>query len=104
MGSGERKDPWYIYSTWLASALVTSLKCSVCIRFEDKLRGIRNFNPAFIVGSTNLHADTDMHVHTMLLYKKSLSSSIVDYSPIAKALSTLDAIIQGTVSKASQSL
>ena len=36
--------------------------------------------------------------------KKSLSSSIVDYSPIAKALSTLDAIIQATVSKASQSL
>ena len=97
---------------WLASTLdrtihvyvVTSLKCSVCIRFEDKLRGIRNFNPAFIVGSTNLHADMDMHAHTMLLYKKSLSSSIVDYSPIAKALSTLDAIIQGTVSKASQSL
>ena len=36
--------------------------------------------------------------------KKSLSSSIVDYSPIAKALSTLDANTQATVSKASQSL
>ena len=75
---------------------LASLKCSVCIRFE---RGRRDFNPAFIAGSTNLrassfkdHAATDMHVHAKLLYKKkSLSSSIVDYSPIDKALSTLDA-------------
>ena len=74
----------------------------MCIRFEEKLRGIRNFNPAFIVGTTNLHADTKMHAHTMLLYKKSLLSSIVDYSPIAKAL--LDANTQATVSIASQSL
>ena len=95
---------WLAFNTSaLDRTVVTSLKCSVCIRVEEKLRG-RNFNPAFIVDSTNLHADTDMHAHTMLLYKKSLSSSIVDYSPIAKALSTLDANTQATVSKASQSL
>ena len=58
------------------------------------------------MGSTNLrtssfkdHAATDMHTHAMLLYNKSLSSSIVDYSPIAKALSTLDANTQATVSR-----
>ena len=35
----------------------------------------------------------------MLLYKKSLSNSIVDYSPIAKALCTLDASTQAAVSR-----
>ena len=67
---------WLAFNNALDHTIVTSLKCSVCIQFEEKLRG-RNFNPVFIVGSTNLrassfkdHADTDMHVHAMLLYKK----------------------------------
>ena len=69
---------WLTYDTSKSDrTIVTSLKCSVCIRFEQKLRGQRNFNAAFIVGSTNLisssfkdHAATDMHAHAMLLYKK----------------------------------
>ena len=47
-------------STWLTydtsktdCTVVTSLKCSVCIQFEQKLRRQRNFNAAFIVGLTN---------------------------------------------------
>jgi len=40
-------------STWLQydkadREYVTSLKCSMCIRFQDKLRGARNYNPAYI--------------------------------------------------------
>ena len=42
------------------------------------------------------HIATDMHV---LLHKKSLSNSIGDYSPVAKALSTLDAGTQAAVSR-----
>ena len=76
---------------------VALLKCTVCGRFEEKLRGCRNYNPAFVVGTTNLrvsavkdHADTDMHKRSMLLLSKSRSKNAVEYAPIAKALSTLD--------------
>ena len=76
---------------------VALLKCTVCGRFEEKLRGCRNYNPAFVVGTTNLrvsavkdHADTDMHKRSMLLLSKSRSKNAVEYVPIAKALSTLD--------------
>ena len=60
-------------ATWLKydkedREYVATLKCSVCIEFQDKLRGMRNYNPAFIGGSMNLrtsnfkdHAATDMH-------------------------------------------
>ena len=39
-----------------------------------------------------------MHGHAVLLYLKSLSGCIVNYSPIAKALSTHDANKQAAVS------
>ena len=60
-------------ATWLKydkadREYVATLKCSVCIKFQDKLRGVRNYNPAFIGRSTNLrtsnfkdHAATDIH-------------------------------------------
>ena len=60
-------------TTWLKydkvdRGYVATLKCSVCFRFNDKLRSARNYNPAFIVDSTNLHASafkehaaSDMH-------------------------------------------
>ena len=73
-----------------------SVKCSVCIKFQDKLRGMRNFKPGFIDGSRNLrtssfkdHAASDMHARVMLFWKKESSSSIVDYAPIAKAFHKL---------------
>ena len=76
---------------------VASLKCTVCIRFEDKINSCRNFNPAFIEGSQNLrassykdHAATDMHKRAMVLFHKSRSTDVSDYAPIARALSTLD--------------
>ena len=60
-------------STWLVFEKldrdhVASLKCSVCARFEEKLRSCRNYNPAFVVGTKNLrasafkdHAAAEMH-------------------------------------------
>ena len=94
-------DKEYSTATWLKfdardRDYVVSLKCSICIRFEEKLHDSRNFNPAFIIGSKNLkassfkeHAATDMHKRAMLLLRKSQSRSVTDYAPIAKALSTL---------------
>ena len=76
---------------------VASLKCSVCIRFQEKIYSCRNFNPAFIEGLQNLrassfkdHAVTDMHKRAMVLFHKSRSADVTDYAPIARALNTLD--------------
>ena len=75
---------------------VSALKCSICIRFQDKLWSHKNFNPAYILGSKNLrtslfkdHATSNMHQHAMKLLKKSqLGGDISSYAPIAKALTT----------------
>ena len=45
-------------TTWLKYEVldpvhIESLKCSVCETFKDKLVGMRNYNPAFIVGTKN---------------------------------------------------
>ena len=64
---------------------VTVLKCDVCSRFKDKLVSMRNFRPAFIDGTTNIRAETAMHHQAMLLVQKEIASSVVEYTPIAKA-------------------
>ena len=90
-------------STWLQYVkidrkYVEKLKCSVCVEFVEKFRGMRNYSAAFIDGSKNLrassfkdHAATKMHKRAMLLYKKQHSSDITEYSPVARALYNLDA-------------
>ena len=97
-------------TTWLKydkvdREYVATLKCSVCFRFNDKLRSARNYNSAFVVGSTNLrasafkeHAASDMHLRAMTLLKKSQGSALVEYSPIAKMLNTLDIFAIGEYS------
>ena len=90
-------------STWLKydkadCEYVATLKCSVCIEFQDKLRGMRNYSNAFISRSKNLrassfkdHSASDMHARAMLLLKKQRSSDdVTEHAPLAKALHTLD--------------
>ena len=89
-------------STWLKYDVVDRvhidcLKCSVCFKFNDKLLNTRNYNSAFVDGSKNLrtssfkdHAASTMHKRAMILYKKQQGVDLVEYSPIANALSTLD--------------
>ena len=54
---------------------VSTLKCSICIQFQEKLCSHKNFSSAFILGSKNLcmsfkdHATSGMHQHAMTLYK-----------------------------------
>ena len=76
---------------------VALLKCSVCARFEEKIKSCRNYNSAFVVGTANLrvssvkdHAATEMHKLSMTQLRKSQSQDLVEYAPIAKALSTMD--------------
>ena len=85
-------------TTWLKydkvdREYVATLKCSVCFRFNDKLRSARNYNSAFVVGSTNLrasafkeHAASDMHLQAMTLLKKSQGSALVEYSIYGRIL------------------
>ena len=72
---------------------VASLRCAICSQFKDKLVPMRNFRPAFIEGTTSIrttafkdHAATDIHAHTMCLFKKQHASSVCNYAPIAAAL------------------
>ena len=37
---------------------VATLKCCVCAEFNEMLRGMHNYNPAFVVGSKNLRASS----------------------------------------------
>ena len=75
--------------------MTASLKC---IRCQDRLHGVRNYNPAIITGFTNLwtscfkdHARSDMQQGALVLFRKSQCSDATEYTPIAKALSSLDA-------------
>jgi hypothetical protein len=75
-------------TTWLTyerlnRECVHCLKCSVCIRFRDKLV---TCSSAFIEGSKNLrspafkdHARSDMHQRAMLLLKKASAKDIRIY-------------------------
>ena len=70
----------------------SSLKCRVCIQFNEQLVSPRKNNPAFINGSKNTrtsslkeHAEMEKHKHLISLYRKQHSENICDYTPIAKA-------------------
>ena len=71
----------------------------MCTQFKGQLQGMRNFRPVYIEGSTNPrsssfkdHAALEMHTRAMMLLKKRQSVDICDYSLIARALSTMDAM------------
>ena len=62
-------------STWLGYDKtgwnqVARLKCKVCQRFVDKIRGSRNFSAAFIDGSKNLRTTSfkDHACHCLIIY------------------------------------
>ena len=48
---------------------VATLKCSMCIQFNEKLRGMRNYNPAFVVGLKNLRASSYEDHAPMYMHK-----------------------------------
>ena len=88
-------------SVWLKYELadrdhVVAQKCAVCTQFKTRLESMRNYRSAFIHGTTNVrtstfkeHATTDMHTRAMSLFKKQQSSSVLEYAPIARALTNL---------------
>ena len=88
---------WLQYDKAADRQHVSALQCSVCVKFEESIRSCRNFNPAFIHGSTNLrassfkeHARTDMYARAMLLLRKEQASDVTEYTPIARVLTMMD--------------
>ena len=93
------KSVWLRYDKvdrgmWLCETS-TWPRCCVSAEFNEKLQGICNYNPAFVVGSKNLrascykdHAATNMHKRALLLFKKQSSTDVTEYTLIAKAHSS----------------
>ena len=109
------KSVWLRYDkadrgTWLVSRSQTAItvkatwqretsmwqRCCISAEFNEKLRGMCNYNPALVVGSKKLrassykdHAATDMHKQALLLFKKQSSTDVTEYALIANAHSNL---------------
>ena len=90
------KSVWLRYDkvdrgTWLRETS-TWPRCCISAEFNEKLRGMCNYKPAFVVGSKNLrassykdHAATNMYKRALLLFKKQNSTDVTEYALIAKA-------------------
>ena len=73
-------------ATWLKfdidaanRGVVVALRCSICKQFCDKLVDMRNYNSAYVEGSSNLrsssfkdHASTEMHAQAMQLSRSAV--------------------------------
>ena len=98
-------------TTWLKynkgrGGTVLSLKCELCIKYQDKIESCKNYSPVFILGSKNLrtsdfkdHARTKMHHKACSLFTKSKAASVTDYAPIARAFEKMDVSIMASVKR-----
>ncbi len=80
--------------------MVSTLTCSVCTKYAEKIKGRRNFNEKWITGAESIrisnvidHAKSDQHKHAMMLLRRdqarSLGLDAAHYAPIARALTSL---------------
>ena len=83
---------------------VSRLKCTVCTKFVDTIRGSRNFSSGFIEDSINLrtssfkeHAKSDMQERGMLLLKHEQSTNVCDYAPIARVLCRIEEVAEAKI-------
>ena len=79
---------------------VIKLKCKVCVQFQDKIVGRRNYSDKWVNGADSIrtsnikdHSHSDQHAHAMILLKKDQAQAkglqTSSYAPIAKALHEL---------------
>lgn len=80
--------------------VVYKLKCKVCSRYEDKIKGRKNFSKKWNIGSESVqtsnvwdHSHNDQHMHAMMLLNEVHSQSFglgpESYAPIAEAWNCL---------------
>ena len=91
-------------------SLVGLLWCSVCRRFEERIRGVKNFSNVWITGSTNHkssnvldHARSEQHKAAMgrlrVEQATAAKAPVTTYAPIARSLLTIDKTVQDKVKK-----
>ncbi len=79
---------------------VVKLKCKVCVQFQAKIVGRRNYSDKWISGADSIrssnikdHSHSDQHAHAMMLLKRDQAKAegleASSYAPIAKALHEL---------------
>ena len=89
---------------------VETLWCETCRRFEDKIRGTKNFSAAWIAGSTNQklsnvldHARSEQHKSSMSLLRveqaKATNTALTTYAPIARSLLSMDKSLEERMGK-----
>lgn len=89
---------------------VTTLWCQTCRKFENKIRGTKNFSIAWILGSTNqklsnvlCHAKSDQHKLSMSLLRteqaKAANKPVTSYAPIAQSLLSMEKTLQQKMCK-----
>ena len=75
--------------------IVEKLKCRVCTKFVDKIRGRKNFSDKWICGADSVrtsnvrdHAHNDQHTHAMSLLKKERAEASglapASYAPMSR--------------------
>ena len=80
--------------------LVKKLSCRICTKYQDHIKGRKNFSEKWITGAESLrtsnirdHAQCEQHKHAMTLLKREQARSkglgAASYAPIAKALPKL---------------
>ena len=88
-------------------SLVGLLWCAVCRRFEERIRGVKNFSNVWITGSSNHkcsnvldHARSDQHKAAMTRLRVEQSRAPAStYAPIAWSLLTMDKTVQEKMKK-----
>ena len=108
------KEKEYQTLSWLrcdkANQSVELLWCASCRKFEDKIRGVKNFSAAWISGSANHklsnvsdHARSDQHKLSMSLLRadeaKAMKELITTYAPIAKNILVMDRSLEEKMGK-----
>jgi len=89
---------------------VEQLWCATCRQFEDKIRRVKNFSPAWINGSSNQkvsnvvdHAKSDQHKLSMTLLRtqraKAMNKPLTSYAPVAKSLLVMDKALEKKMGK-----
>ena len=88
-------------------SLVGLLWCAVCRRFEERIRGVKNFSNVWVTGSSNHkssnvldHGRSEQHKVAMTRLRVEQSRAPAStYAPIARSLLTMDKTVQEKMKK-----
>ena len=97
---------WLLYDE--SSGNVTRIFCKLCSKHQDRLRAVRNFNSAFVVGITGTalkkdnvckHQRSDIHAKAINMDRQPTISEIYRSTPLGRAFASANSEETGRVSK-----